>query len=144
MRYNALMSVLGLDLGEKRVGVALAEPPSYVAVPSCVLPARPQNELISALRHLVKEHRVKHLVVGLPVELSGREGEAARTYRRLGRVIAKELNCSLSFVDERFSSKEAERALLASNRRRTARRNLRDALAATLILDTHLTRSKHQ
>ena len=140
--YNAAVSVLGLDLGEKRVGVAIAEPPTYVAVPSCILPARPQNQLISALRRLATERGVKHLVVGLPVELSGQEGDSARACREAGRAIAEELGCSVSFVDERFSSEEAEKRLVAAGRRRADRRKFRDALAAALILDTYLAKSK--
>jgi len=138
------MSVLGLDLGARSVGVALAEPPSYVAVPLCVLPAQPQASLISELRRLAEERDVKHIAVGLPLQLSGREGDAARACRHLGQAIAKELNCTISYVDERFSSKEAERTLLASGRRRADRRLLRDALAATFILDTYLARSRHR
>jgi len=138
------MSVLGLDLGEKRVGVAVAEPPSYVAVPLYVLMARPQSALVSALRNLVEERAVKHVVIGLPVELDGSEGKAARECRRLAKVIENELKCPVALVDERFSSVEAEKTLLASDKRRRERRELGDALAATFILDTYLARSKRR
>jgi len=134
------VSLLGLDLGEKRVGVAVAEPPAYVAVPLAVLAAEPWEEFMARLRALAAERGVRELVAGLPVQTDGKEGAAALAARELAQRIAAALQLPLSFQDERYTSNEATQALAASRPAWRRRKRHRDALAAALILDTYLRR----
>jgi len=134
------VSVLGLDLGEKRVGVAIAEPPAYVAVPLTTLDATPWRGFITQLSAIVNERGVKTIVAGLPLHADGREGEAAKMVRGMAEKIVVRLKIRLVFQDERYSSSEAERVLIATGKRSSQRKAKRDVLAAVFILEAYLRR----
>ena len=138
--YNRRVSVLGLDLGEKRVGVAIAEPPGYVAVPLTTLEATPWGNFVDELSAIVAERGVKTIVVGLPLHDDGREGEAARMVRRMAEKIVLRLKLRVVFQDERHTTGEAERTLIATGKRSRERKTKRDVLAAVFILETYLRR----
>lgn len=133
--------VLGLDPGERRIGVALSDPLGIIAQPHSVLD-RKTDDVIGRLRALVKEHDVLHVVVGLPVSLSGAEGRSAEAARELGRAVEQELGVDVAYHDERFTSVQAEAALLEGNVRRADRRNVRDKVAAAIMLQGFLDNHK--
>lgn len=134
------VSVLGLDLGEKRIGVAIAEPPAYVAVPLTTLDATPWRGFIEKLSAIAAERGVKTLVAGLPLRGDGHEGEAARMVRGMAERMVVRLKLPLVFQDERYSSSEAERVLIATGKRSSQRKAKRDVLAAVFILEGYLRR----
>jgi putative Holliday junction resolvase len=131
-------SILGLDPGERRIGVALAVPGRSMALPLTVLDATGDWQL--ALAELVAEHRVAAIVVGLPVSLSGSEGAAAGRAREFAGVLEERLGLPVHLVDERLSTVAAGRALAeAGVRGRRARaRGAVDRSAAAVILQAWL------
>ncbi len=132
------MRWLGVDLGKVRVGMALSEDDEG---PSSVLPTvtlRAGGEL-DAIAAAAAEHRVDRIVLGLPLEMSGKEGLAAKRARALGRALAARLPAiGIAFVDERLTSSEAHRMLTASGRSAREQKQRVDQLAAKILLDTHL------
>lgn len=139
--YNHRVSYLCLDPGEKRVGVAVAEPPLFVAVALETLPAQPREVLIEKLRKHVIERAVTTLVVGLPVQTDGREGASAQSARELGGEVAQALGLPVEYQDERMTSNEAASALLSGGGSSKSRKSRRDAIAAVLILEAFLQRT---
>lgn len=139
--YNHLVGFLCLDPGEKRVGVAVAEAPLFVAVALETLPAQPRESLIEMLRKHAKERAVTLLVVGLPVQTDGREGASAQAARDLGDAVAQALELPVEYQDERMTSDEAAHALIAGGGSAKARKSRRDTIAAVLILDAYLQRT---
>lgn len=135
------MSYLCLDPGEKRVGVAIAEPPLFVAVSLETLAANPRGDLLNRLRFLSVERGVKRLVVGLPIQTDGREGASAQAARELGGAVADALALPVEYQDERMTSNEAARALVAGGASSRARKGRKDAVAAVLILEAYLQRT---
>jgi putative Holliday junction resolvase len=132
------VSFLCLDPGTKRIGVAVAEPPAYIAVPLETLAAEPVDALMASLRRIAQERAVKQLVVGLPLETSGREGASAQAARGLGQAVADELALPVDYQDERMTSNEAGHAVSPHSRREN--KGLVDAVAAALILESYLHR----
>ncbi len=130
-----------MDPGEKRVGVAIAEPPLFVAVAVETLHAAPREDLLNRLRSLADERGVKGLVVGLPLQTNGREGASAEAARELGDDVAQALALPVEYQDERMTSNEAARALAAGGARSNARKSRRDAVSAVLILESYLRRT---
>ena len=130
--------LLGLDLGQRRIGVALSDPYGILASPLCTIvlddPNRGQDEVVS----LVEQHEVVRIVVGLPLLLAGDEGSEARRVRAWVKRLQQQLDVPLELWDERLSSAAAERALLESGMRRKRRRQHRDTVAAALILQNYL------
>jgi putative Holliday junction resolvase len=130
--------VLGLDLGEARIGVALSDPDRRVAIPlGTVKTGSPPGEL-RAIADIAAEHGVTAVVVGLPVSMSGDRGDRAQRAAAFARALEDVLAVSVEMQDERLSTVEAERRLRSSGVRTRARRSVIDQTAATVILQSWL------
>jgi putative Holliday junction resolvase len=130
--------VLGLDLGDARIGVAISDEDRRLAVPvGTVHVGQPPGELI-AIAELVRERGVTRLVVGLPLTLRGERGTRAGHADAFAQTIADVVEVPVELQDERLSTVEAERALGAAGTRGPERRRVVDATAATVILQAWL------
>lgn len=131
------MRWLGVDLGARRVGLALSEDDEGPGMP---LPALtiPAGGEVAAVLSAIDAHRAEALVVGLPLEMSGREGLAAKRARGIAERIAAARKVAIVFLDERLTTREAAAQLKASNRRGAAAKSAVDGIAAKILLDTHL------
>lgn len=125
---------LGVDVGSKRVGLAVSDPAGTIATPCDTLPGSDDpGEIAAAVLVAVAEHACDTVVVGLPRALSGGETASTRQARAVAEAL-EEAGAEVALWDERLSSVEAERTLLAAGRRRAQRRTERDRIAAALIL----------
>jgi putative Holliday junction resolvase len=131
--------VLAFDYGSTRIGVAVSDALRLTAGPREVIPAADAS---SHVRRLVDELQPTVIVVGLPVGLSGAEGPAALAARRFGDSISTETGLPVVFVDERFTTKTAEAAMLEGGAKRRNRRQNVDKVAAAVILQQFLERSR--
>jgi putative Holliday junction resolvase len=104
-------SILAVDYGRARMGLALADSETRMAQPLCTLDRINRNEDMRRLRELVREHGVKQIVVGLPLRLDGTQGEMAEEAERFARRLRKQIVVPVEMVDERLTSWEAERLL---------------------------------
>ncbi len=131
------MRVLGLDIGERRIGVAVSDPRQRVASPLCVLDAGALRDA-RAIADLVSEYEVGLIVVGLPLSLDGEEGPQAQKIRSVGTRIAEHTGVDVEFADERLTSAEASRAMGAAGLSEKEKRGRIDMVAAALILQSYL------
>ena len=134
--------ILGLDPGERRIGVALSDPTGTIASPHSVID-RKSMDVADAVRAVCTENEVDRIVVGLPTSLSGGEGPAAKAAREVGRLAAEATGLPVEFHDERFTTVTAEAALLEGGVRRAKRRDIRDKVAAAVILQSYLDRKEY-
>lgn len=132
------MRILGLDLGQKRIGVAISDPLGITAQGLTVITYEKPAAALERLAALCREYGVTRIAAGLPLRLSGERGEAAKAAEALAAAIGKRTGLPVEFVDERLTTRAAERTLIAGNVRRKARKEVRDMLAAVLILETYL------
>jgi putative Holliday junction resolvase len=134
--------VLGLDLGARRIGLAVSDEGGQIAFPAGHLDRSGLEKDLAALAALVSERAVKRIVVGLPRLLDGREGSGAAEARRFAAALADRTALPVELEDERLTTALAERALReAPARRRRDRKQLLDAMAATLLLRGYLART---
>ena len=134
------MRILGIDYGDRRIGLAIGdlEVAGATGLPTLER-ARASDDVIEPLRRLCQEHDVARIVVGLPLHLNGRSGQAAQAARDFARALAEATALPVETLDERWTSVEAERALREAPRgKRKRRKEVVDAMAATLILRTYL------
>ncbi len=131
--------MIGLDYGERRVGVAISDAIRLTAQPHDVIDLA-THDLADAIRALLADYDVDLFVVGLPVGLSGAEGNSAEAARRFGAEVAAMSSLPVEFCDERFTTVIAERALLEAGTRRKERRGVRDKVAAAVMLQDYLDR----
>jgi putative Holliday junction resolvase len=128
--------VIAFDPGSKRIGVAISDPLRIVASPLTVIDAHDPWQEIEAL---LEEYGPTVIVVGLPVSLSGDEGPAAVRARAFGEELERRTGRPIEWVDERFTTKTAEEALIEGGVRRRERRLSVDKVAAAVILQHYLT-----
>ncbi|MFP4201260.1 MAG: Holliday junction resolvase RuvX [Bacillota bacterium] len=143
--------VMALDIGRRRIGVALSDPSRTVASPLEVLRwgsgsrEMPDKEgVIARLRSLIDEREVERVVVGLPRSMDGRIGPAGEYVMEWVELLRSELAVCVAVQDERLSTVAAERVLLGDNVRRKSRREVIDKMAAALILDSYLSRIRNE
>ena len=129
--------VLGLDLGQSRIGVAISDAERRVAVPiGTIRTGAPAD--VKAIAAIVREEGVSQIVVGHPISLSGRKGEAADHAERFAQALNDFLQVPVILRDERFTTVQAERRLAQAGVRGRARREVVDQTAATIILQDFL------
>lgn len=137
--------VLGIDFGERRIGLALSDPTATLATPLDTFVRRPGKRVpLKALEELARSHGVERLVVGLPIDLRGQEDEWCRAVRHSGDELARRLGVPVDYADERFTSVTAIRAMRASglNRTERGRKERVDQAAAAIILQRWLDAQK--
>ena len=130
--------LLGIDPGKVRLGLAVSDPERKIASPLVTYTRRDPDQDGRYLKKLVETEEIGQLVIGLPVHLSGREGEQAHLARALGRWLAQLTKLPCVFWDERFSTFEAESSLLAAGLTKKKRKARRDRVAAQVILQAYL------
>jgi putative holliday junction resolvase len=126
--------LLGLDLGEKTIGIALSDTLLSVATPLETRKRRKFLQDAAALNELATHHGVGGIVVGLPLNMNGSEGPAAQSARAFARNFAARSNLPILLWDERLSTAAVTRTLLEADASRKRRAELIDKLAATYIL----------
>jgi putative Holliday junction resolvase len=147
---NMTGSILGVDYGRSRIGLAIAETEALLPRPLLTLERVNRNEDMRRLRELAREHAVRQIVVGLPLRLDGTRGEMAEEATRFAARLRKQLGLPVDMLDERLTSWEAERLLEEQSgrvlhdakthgkaERRPARASV-DAVAAAVILKEYL------
>jgi putative Holliday junction resolvase len=127
--------ILGIDYGTKRIGLAISDGLGLTARPLEVVA---RGDLETALRRIDEEYGIDGVVLGLPTGLSGDEGASAAGARELGAEVGQILGVEVLFIDERFTSRMAESALLESGMKRRDRKETIDKVAAAIILQTYL------
>lgn len=130
--------MLGLDVGGKRIGVAVSDELELTAQGLCVVTRRTDKHDIETIGRLVKEYDVGEIVLGLPLRLDGTEGIEARRLRSLAAELERSLGVTTLTWDERLTSREAERHLIQANVRRRRRKEVIDKVAASIILQSYL------
>jgi len=136
------MRTMALDFGEKRVGVAVTDPTGSIAQP---LETVERKTAYARISELVGEYEVDRIVVGLPLHMDGRSGPEAQRARAFGDEVARRTGIAVDYLDERWTSREAERAMGPSGRserRRSKKRTGIDPVAAALLLSTYLERER--
>ncbi len=133
------MRSLGLDVGTVTIGVAISDPLGMFAQPVRTLRRTGRKADVAELAELVREREVSRIIVGLPLRMDASEGDSAREARRMAEALGAALEgVTIVLQDERFSTAEAERALIEGNVRRSKRKQVIDQVAAVLILQSYL------
>jgi putative Holliday junction resolvase len=128
----------GIDIGERRIGVAVSDPSGTVATPLVVLDARALARDAAPLRRLIEDYEPGLLVIGLPLTLAGEEGPQAASVKLTVRRLFEPLGIEVAYHDERLSSTAANRAMAEAGADEKARRGSVDMVAASLLLQSYL------
>ena len=131
-----LGSILGLDLGEKRIGLAICNDTRSISTSLKTLERSKLLNDISLIKNILSENSITSIIVGRPVNLDGKPGKKSQSIRRLSEEINKSLSLPLLLWDERFSTNAVEKLLISElNLSRKKRQKIIDSSAACWILD---------
>ena len=137
--------ILALDVGTKRIGLAVSDPLGITAQGLEVLTRKDRASDLERLVQVAREWRVQLVVVGLPRHMDGRLGSSAPQILELVEILQKALGVEVVTWEERLTTAEAERVLIQADLSRRRRRQVIDQLAAVLILQNYLDhRQLHQ
>ncbi|MFN7709984.1 MAG: Holliday junction resolvase RuvX [Holosporales bacterium] len=137
--------LLGLDVGTKTIGLALSDGLWMVATPYQVITRKSHAHDLGALQKVLREFPITALVIGLPLNMNGTEGERAVATRKFAETFSAQLGLDYVLWDERLSTAEVERLMLSADLSRKRRSELVDKLAASVILQGFLDRIRsHQ
>lgn len=129
--------ILGLDPGERRIGISVSDVSCTIATPVEFIDRR-DSDYKQRIKSLCVEWHVTEIVVGLAISLDGTEGPAAALSRELGESVREFTGLPVEYKDERFTTVTADQALLQGGVKRKKRRDLRDQVAAAVMLQGYL------
>ncbi len=129
------MRVLGLDIGDKRVGVALSDPQGILASPLTIIDRIDDQADMEAILAIIKQNEVRRIIVGLPLSMDGSLGEQAKKVKAFAQKLSDHTEVPIEFRDERLTTVSAQRLMRDLRKTRKARD---DAVAAALILQSYL------
>lgn len=130
--------IAGVDLGEKRLGFALSDPDQFLATAKEVIVLDDANQATNVIEAFCRQHQVVRLVIGLPINMDGSRGPAAKKVEEVAERLRKRLEIPVDYWDERLTTKAAHGFLIEAGTRREKRRDLVDKVAAQLILQGYL------
>ncbi len=132
------MIIVAVDLGQARTGLAVCDRGEVLASPLAVIQERDRARLVERIAAAARERGAQRLVVGLPRNMDGSEGESAQKARETGAMLAEASGLPVDFRDERGTTITAHNYLNATNTRGKKRKAVVDAVAATVILEDYL------
>ena len=134
------MRILGLDIGQKTIGVAISDPLGFTAQGITTIRRKKKEEDINETINLCKEYAVETIVVGLPKNMNGSIGFAGEKIMEFTELLKDSVECKIELWDERLTTVAAHRAMLEADLSRGKRKKIVDKIAATYILQGYLDR----
>ncbi len=134
--------LLGLDIGDIRIGVALSDELGVAAHPLCTLTRKNRKVDLIAISDLVSIHQVGRVVIGLPISLDGSIGPQAEKVQKFAKRLGQVIDVPIEFQDERFTTAEAEDILRDLNKDTEEQKDLIDEVAAVIILTDYLNQNQ--
>jgi conserved hypothetical protein TIGR00250 len=134
------MRLMGLDVGDRRIGIALSDPLGFTAQGYSTLERKSDDQVLETIIRLCDEYEVGKIVVGLPLNMNGSLGPRARLVQEWAEQLGVRSGREVVFWDERLSTVSAQRVLLEADLSRKKRKGLVDKVAAVYILQGYLDR----
>ena len=133
--------ILGIDVGDKRIGVAVTDPLQITAQGVMTLKRKTRDDDLEAFRDLITKYEIKKVVAGLPLNMDGSESAQTRKTVNFCQFIKKRLKIEIIYIDERLTSSWSEKVLIEGNVSRENRKDYIDMLAAQIILQSYMDRA---
>jgi putative Holliday junction resolvase len=132
------MRCLGLDIGDRRIGVALSDPEGILASPFTIVDRVDDSQALEAIKDIINKQQVGRIVVGLPRSLDGSLGKQVQKVKEFTQKLSEHIKIPVEYRDERLTTVMAERLKRASGGKKTREKARHDAQAAALILQGYL------
>jgi len=137
-------SLMALDVGSRRIGIAVSDPSGSFALPLATIARTNRREDLASIKSYLDAYEVEELIVGDPITLSGERDVAARAMDAFVEALREVFSGTIHRVDERLTTAQATKTLIAADVSRARRRRLVDRMAAALILESFLARRRRE
>jgi len=137
------LKILGIDMGEKRIGLAVSDPLGITAQGLKTIQLDNPEEIYDKILNIVKEKNIQLIVFGLPRNMNGTLGPKAQKVQEQAKIIQEKSNLPIDFEDERLSTVSAQQVLLMADQSRAKRKKAVDRLSAVIILQSYLDRKNY-
>ena len=138
LRGADLKRILGLDLGQKTIGVAISDPLGFTAQGLTTIRRSNKEKDIEDLRRICDDYKVETIVIGLPKNMNGTIGPSGELAMAFGKILEEEFKIEVKFWDERLTTVAAHKAMLEADLSRSKRKKIVDKVASTYILQGYL------
>lgn len=138
------MIILSVDYGDKRTGIAVCDRLEMLASPVTVIWGDYAPKVICEIEKIAAEYKAERIVVGLPKNMDGSEGERAEKCKEFAKEISEKTGIETVMTDERLTTVSAHKALNVTNVRGQKRKNIVDAVSAVMILESYMQERKNQ
>ena len=138
------MKILSVDLGKVRTGLAVSDIGEVLASPLCVIAEKNAKILAEKIDQVCNDERIAKIVLGLPKNMDGSEGESAQNAKTFGKMLEEKTQLPVILLDERGTTITAHNYLNETNTRGKKRKRVVDAVAATVILQAYLDGQKSE
>lgn len=138
LRGADLKRILGLDLGQKTIGVAISDPLGFTAQGLTTIRRSNKEKDIEDLKKICDDYKVETIVIGLPKNMNGTIGPSGELAMAFGKLIEEEFKIEVKFWDERLTTVAAHKAMLEADLSRSKRKKIVDKVASTYILQGYL------
>ncbi len=128
--------ILALDVGDKRIGLAISDPLGTIAQPFMTI--QNNSTCLENIARIVREKEIGEIVVGLPINMNGTPGPRAQEVREFARRVTEAIDIAVVFIDERLTTVEAEKLMISADVSREKRKLTIDSVAAAIILEKRL------
>ena len=129
---------LGLDIGDRRIGVALSDPEGILASPLTIINCKDDVADVEAITDIISQQQVRKVIVGLPRSMDGSLGKQAEKVKAFTQKLCSHTEASVEFRDERLTTVSAKRLMRGAHTKKTKSKARYDAIAAALILQGYL------
>lgn len=135
--------LLGFDLGEKTLGIALSDIDRMIASPLETLVKDKFSKLLEEIKDIIQKHKIQGIVIGLPMNMNGSEGPRCESVRQFAKNIEPSIDLPLLFWDERLSTMAVSRIMIEADLTRKRQKQVVDKMAASYILQGTLDALKY-
>lgn len=132
------MRIMGLDVGDRKIGVAISDELNITAQGLEVIERYDDEHVIKRFSELIEKYEVDKIIIGLPKNMNGTLGPQSEKVKALGNEIEERLNIKIEYWDERLSTIAAEKTLIKADMSRKKRKKIIDKVAAIIILQNYL------
>ncbi|MFD1677749.1 Holliday junction resolvase RuvX [Alicyclobacillus fodiniaquatilis] len=137
------MRTLAIDFGQRRVGLALSDPTGFLAQALQVIERQSDGQVAADIAVICRDREVEEIVLGHPRLLSGEVGMRAKQVEKFAQLLKRHVDLPIRLFDERLTTVSAERVLIEADMKRKKRKQVIDAVAATILLQTYLDAQSH-
>ena len=139
MSSNNIKNILGLDYGERRIGVSVSVMDGKMAVPHSIISYKKTEDALSQIKRIILEYNTKMIVLGLPITMKNKEGFKAEEVLKFKEVLEKSTSLEVILEDERLSTSQAKKSINPNSKNKRV-----DDSAATIILNSFLEKRSNQ